>query len=70
MMAAANRDVSELSREELEALVMELNTENENRSLRIHKLREQVTVAATKVKAVESSVQDQCLDYIVPPSAL
>ena len=70
MMAAANRDVSELSREELEALVMEMNAESESRSLRIHKLREQVTVASTKVKAVESSVQDQCLDYIVPPSAL
>ncbi|OHT17139.1 hypothetical protein TRFO_12668 [Tritrichomonas foetus] len=70
LMTANNRNVSDMSREELEELVMEMQDQLDIRKKREAQLKEQVTIAGAKVKAVEASLQDQNLDFIVPPSAL
>ena len=70
LMTANNRNVSDLPREELEALVMEMQQELVKRKKKEADLIRHVTVFGSKVKSVEESLQDQNLDYLVPPSAL
>lgn len=69
-MAANNRNVSDIPREELEELVMEMQEQLEQRKKRETQLRDQVTIDKTRVKVAEISLKDQNLQFILPPSAL
>lgn len=69
-MAANNRNVSDIPREELEELVMEMQDELEKRKKRETELRDKITVFKTRVKISEISLKDQNLEFILPPSAL
>lgn len=69
-MTAKNRDVSDIPRDELEGLVMELKQEIYVRSKKVTELTASVTTNRTRIRATEASLQDQNLEYIVPPSAL
>ena len=69
-MAANNRNVSDIPREELEELVMEMREQLEQRKKRETQLRDQVTIDKTRVKVAEISLKDQNLQFILPPSAL
>lgn len=69
-MASNNRNVSDIPREELEELVMEMQEELEQRKKRETQLRDQITIDKTRVKVAEISLKDQNLQFILPPSAL
>ncbi|KAH0792953.1 hypothetical protein GPJ56_003123 [Histomonas meleagridis] len=70
LLTPANRNISELTRPELESLIIEFHQESIRRSKIIHDLREENKKTGSKMRSVQSSLQDQNLDYLVPPSAL
>lgn len=70
LMTANNRNISEITREELEELVMEMRKQLSERKELETEFKSLLTIASAKVKAYESGLKDQNLDYIIPPSAL
>ena len=69
-LAPNGRDVSELSREELENFIIELDHELTERTVRITNLKTQLTKANAQTKRSEETVAQANLDYIHPPGPL
>ena len=69
-MASNGRSVAELTRAELEDLLMEMTEELDIRKQTAHELLMSVTQLQTRVQVVESSVQDANTKYLKPPKAM
>jgi DNA repair exonuclease SbcCD ATPase subunit len=69
-MASSGRRVSELTREELESLVIEIHAKLDASKKTVHEQQELVKRLQTRVKLSESSLQSVTLNSLQPPKPL
>ena len=70
LMASNGRNVCDMTKQDLEELVLEVHDELDFRSEKITKLKNSITQFQTQIKVVENSLRDLNGGYIKPPKLL
>lgn len=69
VMSRSNRNVSDISRQELEDIIFDLDEEIESRKLKIHELRIINDQLLTRVEVAHETVRKSTMTYITPPES-